>query len=156
MFDRSVSTRLPTECEIQDPMAVTAHKAGAEHDIGPAVENRLEELSIVGWVVFQIGILYEDHIAGRMVEPSAKRCVSTAIDKVSNLRAGRGWRGHQCIAYAATTFRSSPLRMRDGGRDTGGRVNPRFWWFEKLVDDRTAGGRWPRKERRVGQTFGRG
>jgi hypothetical protein len=35
-----------------------------------------------------------------------------------------------CIAYAATTFKSSPLRMRVAGRDTGGRVNRRIRWFE--------------------------
>ncbi len=60
-------------------MAVTAYEAGAVHDIGPAVENRLEQPWIIGWVVFQISILYEDHIASRMMEPCAKRRALTAI-----------------------------------------------------------------------------
>jgi plasmid stabilization system protein ParE len=40
------------------------------------------------------------------------------------------FRSSSCIAYEATTFRSSPSRMRGGGQDTGERVDRRLRWFE--------------------------
>jgi plasmid stabilization system protein ParE len=43
----------------------------------------------------------------------------------------RRFHSSSCIAYEATTFRSSPSRMRGGDPDTGERVDRRFQWFEK-------------------------
>lgn len=69
----------------------------------------------------------------RAVELISERA-NTGSPYLSNTRRIllRAFRSSSCIAYAATTFSSSLLRMRDGGRDTGERVNRRFRWCEKL------------------------
>src|SRR5258708_4395243 len=49
--------------EIVDALRA-AQEAGAEDDVGAAVEDGLEQLGIVAGVVFEIGILDEDDFAG--------------------------------------------------------------------------------------------
>ena len=57
--------------EIVDALRA-AEKAGAEDDIGPAVEDRLEQLGIVAGVVSEIGILDKDDFAGGFGEAAAQ------------------------------------------------------------------------------------
>src|SRR5262245_5652980 len=55
--EQAVSERMPKG---KDAMAFAADEPRAVHDIGSSVENRLKQPGILGGVVFQISILYED------------------------------------------------------------------------------------------------
>lgn len=70
-------------------MAITANEAGAVHGIGSSVENRLKQPRILGRVVFQIGVPYENHVASGKVEPSAERRAFPAILFVKNYSHAR-------------------------------------------------------------------
>src|SRR5205823_1673141 len=57
-------------------------EARAEHHVGPVVQNRLEKSRIVGGVVFEIGILYEDNFAFGPRETGAQGRSFAAIVRV--------------------------------------------------------------------------
>jgi hypothetical protein len=54
-----------------DLPAVCAEMAAAENEVGAAADDRLEELRIVGDVIFKIGVLDEEYVAGRRADPGA-------------------------------------------------------------------------------------
>ena len=68
MFDSSVSTLLATECQKYSTRWRVADEARAEHHVGPVFEDRLDQPRILGRVVFQVGVLHEDHVAGGVAE----------------------------------------------------------------------------------------
>src|SRR5687768_13147571 len=70
--------------KVQDPMAIAAYKAGAVHDVCPSIENRLKEFWILGRVVFQIGVLYKNHVTGGLLKASADCRTLSAILIVKN------------------------------------------------------------------------
>ena len=47
-------------------------KAGAEDHVGAAIEKRFEELAVVAWIVFEVGVLNEDNVAGNLSESATK------------------------------------------------------------------------------------
>ncbi len=49
-----------------------ADEARAEDHVGPVVDDRLNQPRILGGIVFQVGVLHEDHVAGGMLEAFAK------------------------------------------------------------------------------------
>lgn len=55
--------------EEKDPMRVAAHKSGAVHDIRIARENGLQQYIVFLGIVFQIGILDQDIIPARVLDP---------------------------------------------------------------------------------------
>ena len=66
MFDSIVSILLRDGVpEVQHPMAL-ADEPRAEHNVGPAFEDRLDKPRIFGGIVLEVGILHDDDIAGGM------------------------------------------------------------------------------------------
>ena len=51
---------------------VVADEARAEDDVGAAVEDGLDEPRILGGVVFPVGILNDDDVAGAVLEAGAQ------------------------------------------------------------------------------------
>ena len=68
-------------------MRSAAEEAGAEDDVGASVEERDEELAKVGGVVFEVGVLDDDEVAGDVTEAFADRCALAAM-----ARTPRRWR----------------------------------------------------------------
>ena len=74
MFERSVSRPLPTRVpEVEHAVRLAADEARAEHDVGLALEDRLHQPRVLARVVFEVGVLDDDHVAGRRGESRAQR-----------------------------------------------------------------------------------
>ena len=67
--------------EQQDAMRA-AGKARSVHDVGAPVEDGLDEFGIVGRVVFEISILDEKNVAGRVLETCADGGTFAAVNRV--------------------------------------------------------------------------
>src|SRR4051794_15790977 len=67
--------------EIEHAMAFT-DETRTKHNIGPIIENRLNEPRILGRIVFQVGILYENHIASRMFETFTESGALALIERL--------------------------------------------------------------------------
>ena len=64
-----VRQRMP---EIEDPVLL-ADEPRAEDDVGLILDDRLDELGILRRVVFEVGVLDDDDLAGGVAEPGAER-----------------------------------------------------------------------------------
>src|SRR3989338_1605954 len=65
--------------EIDYPHISGSHKTAPHHDIRIEAQDRQEQFPIVGRVVFEIGILEENIIAGRRFNPFADRGALAAV-----------------------------------------------------------------------------
>jgi len=76
--------------ELPDFPARRTHVTAAQHKCGTAVQDRTEKVRIIGNVVFQIRILYEENVPGRRREPLPQRMPLAArpvlIDRVNTRR----------------------------------------------------------------------
>src|SRR5215467_9319894 len=64
-------------------------KARAEDDIGFPLNERFKKNAVFGWIIFKIGILNHEEIAGRFLDTTAQRCAFAHVlrlEKDSNLR----------------------------------------------------------------------
>src|SRR5882762_4125908 len=59
--------------EVEHTMRTAAEEARSEDDIGAALNQGLQELRVLGWVIFEIGVLDDDEIASRLLNAAAER-----------------------------------------------------------------------------------
>jgi len=68
--------------EIDDAVCIAAGEAGAKDDVGLAALDRREQLRVFVGVVFEIGVLHDDHVAGRQGKTGAQRRAFALVDIV--------------------------------------------------------------------------
>src|SRR5437667_1313526 len=52
---------------IENAMAVADEPRAVDH-VGPVLKDRLDQPRILGWIVFQVGVLNDHHVAGGVLE----------------------------------------------------------------------------------------
>src|SRR5262249_60064052 len=60
--------------QVVDPPSCPADEAAAKHDVRVAVEDGFDQPWNFPWVVLEIGVLHDHHLAGRGGESAAQRC----------------------------------------------------------------------------------
>ena len=68
-----------------------ADEARAVHHVGLVFEDRLEQPRILGRVVFEVGVLHDDHVAGRAAEALTQRgALALVVRLVENANVALG------------------------------------------------------------------
>lgn len=80
--EKPVSDGVPI---VQDAVLAVSEETAAVHDIGPALNDRLQELRVFVGVVFQVGVLYDHDVAGCLSEAGAQ-CRALALVHVVELQ----------------------------------------------------------------------
>jgi len=84
MFERKVRNRFPEVVpEIENSMGTRPEESGAEHHIRPAAAQGSQEVLELHRLVFEVGVLYGNKLAGGLVEPSPKRSSLTLVFRVA-------------------------------------------------------------------------
>ena len=73
---KGVSKHVP---EVENPAVITGDKARTVHYIGLALKNRLNQLRILLRVIFQVGVLDYDHVAGCLPETGTEGCTLSLV-----------------------------------------------------------------------------
>src|SRR5436189_4900905 len=60
--------------EVNHAMRSATHKPRAEHDVGAVLQNWSKKKGIFTWVILQVGVLNDDHVARSCLEPRAQSC----------------------------------------------------------------------------------
>jgi len=68
--------------EVDDAVGFAAGEAGAEDDVGAAVEDGFEEFGVFVGVVFEVGVLDDDGVAGGGGEAGAEGGAFALVDVV--------------------------------------------------------------------------
>ena len=80
--------------EVDDAVGVSAGETGAEHDVGLAVDNGFEEARVLVGVVFEVGVLDDDSVAGGGGDAGAEcgpfALVDVVVDDFGDERGDRG------------------------------------------------------------------
>ena len=85
MFDSSVSSAVADRVpEVQHPVRPAAEEARAEHDVGVARLERLEQHAVLARVVLEVGVLDDDVLAGGGGEAAAQRRPLAAVALVAD------------------------------------------------------------------------
>ena len=66
----TVADRVP---EVEDAASAAAQEARAVHDVGVALGDRGEQLEVLHRVVFEVGVLHDHDVAGRVAESRPRR-----------------------------------------------------------------------------------
>ena len=104
--------------EVDDAVGVSARETGAEDDIGLAVDDGFEEARVFVGVVFEVGVLDDDSVAGGGSDAGAERGTFTLVDVVvDDFGDERGDFGAEDFAGAVgrAVIDDDDFLFRDGG-----------------------------------------
>ena len=60
--------------EVNHPMRSAAHEPGTKHNIGAVLQDRFKKDRVFFWVILQVRVLNDDHVARSCLETSTQRC----------------------------------------------------------------------------------
>ena len=89
MLESSVRNWLPSEVPEEEHPVRPRREAAAVDHVGVPREDRLQQGGVVGRVVLEVGVLDDQHVAGRQGEPGAQRRALAAVDLVPAPGEGR-------------------------------------------------------------------
>ncbi len=101
--------------EEEDPVRA-AEEAGAVDDVGPAVEDGLEERRVLGGVVLQVGVLDEDDVARRRGESRLEGRPLAHVPRLEEDPDVRGLRGGRRRSRVPSVEKSSTTTISFSSR----------------------------------------
>ena len=126
--------------EKQHPVRVAAGEARAVDHVGVVLEDRRDQPRVVGRVVFQVGVLDDDDVAGRRRDASACRSTLAAVVRLEDGAVDAvGERAAQQLdaAVGRAVVDHDDLKPRHGGAaDPGDQLGDRGGLVEAGDDDR--------------------
>jgi hypothetical protein len=69
--EKAVSHHMP---EVNHAMRPASQEPGAEHNVGTILQNRCKKDRVFLWVILQVRVLNDDHVAGSCLETRAQSC----------------------------------------------------------------------------------
>src|SRR5262249_12608046 len=102
--------------------AFAANEARSENDVGAAVSDGRQHLHVLVRVVFQVGVLHDDHVTGGLREPRPQRGALALIDVV--IRANQILRRRQSLKHVASAIGGAVVDDDDLFLEAGYGANP--------------------------------